>query len=92
MHIHCRNYSTETQELPTPVPIQCNVYTQQCKTGRCTRDYIRFDILTTVTVNNVYLCVTLCRLVGIYGRYYNLLPSVALDTLKTGVACPLKRS
>ena len=92
MHIHCRNYSTQTQGLQALVPIQYNVYTQQRKTGRSTRDYIRFDILTTVTVNNVYLCVMLCRLVGIYGLFHNLLPSVALDNLKIGVERPLKRS
>jgi hypothetical protein len=72
MHIHCHNYSTETQELPAPIPTQCNVYTEQCKTGRSNRDYIKFDILTKVTVNNVYMYVMLFRLVGIYGRFYNL--------------------
>jgi hypothetical protein len=50
------------------------------------------DILTTVTVNNVYLCVMLSHLVGIHVRFNNLLPSVALDTLRIGVAHPLKRS
>jgi hypothetical protein len=69
MCIHCQNYSAETQELPALVSIQWNVYTQQCKTARSTRDNMRFDILTTVNVNNVYLYVMPCRLVGIYGHF-----------------------